>query len=537
MLKQLRITNIILVETAEIEFAEDFNVLSGETGSGKSAIMNAISLIAGERTETSMIRKGAEKGIVEAVFDIKGNILIGTLLEQAGIDFEEGEELYVRREISAVGKSRAFINNQLAQINLLRTLCAHLINIVGQHANQDLFSLERHRDILDVFGRLKGEVAAYSLSWDEENALQNELETLINSEAQRLREAEVCQMVLQELEEANLKEGEDEVLFHEYTLLAHAEEIGTKIYGICQLFNGEKSAVLPHLYRQKGTLDSLVGIDPALTEVAQAFQNALLELQEVANSLNIYQSRLEHNPQRLATVNERLTLITRLKKKYGSSLLEIHTFADENRKKLNELQNADNTIEGLREKLNFLRAQNNLLALQLTQSRKDAAQRLSTIMKKELASLNMPQVDFQIDVTSQKRGRHGDDRVEFFLLPNVGERRISIKDCASGGELSRVMLSLQTVLSGIDHILTLVFDEIDANIGGETAKVVGEKLKAIGKKQQVLCITHFPQVAKYADHHIQISKKVIGERTITLINVLDVSMREHELARMSGNTG
>lgn len=535
MLKQLRIINIILIETAEIEFAEGFNVLSGETGSGKSAIMNAISLIAGDRAETNMIRKGAEKGIVEAIFAIAEGSVIRTLLEQSGIDCEEGEELYIRREISTAGKSRAFINNQLAQISLLRTICSHLINIVGQHANQDLLSLERHRDILDIFGSFKSEVSGFSISWDEENTLHHELETLVNSEAQRLREAEVCQMVLEELDEANIKEGEDEELFKEYTLLAHAEELGSKVHDICQMLNGEKAAVLPLLHRQKNTFDSLAGIDPSLNEVAQSFQNAVLELQEVVNTLNIYQSRLEHDPERINVVNERLTLITRLKKKYGSTLQEIQVFAGENRKKLEELQNADSKIEQLREKLDLVKARNNQWALQLTQQRKDAAQKLSTALKKELCSLNMPKVDFQIDVTLQKRGRNGDDRVEFFLLPNVGEHRIPVKNCASGGELSRVMLSLQTVLCGKERIPSLVFDEIDANIGGETATVVGEKLKRIGKKQQVLCITHFPQVAKYADHHFQISKRVIGDRTITFVDALDDSTREHELARMSGN--
>lgn len=535
MLKQLRITNIILVESAEIDFAEGFNVLSGETGSGKSAIINAICLIAGERAETSMIRKGMEKGIVEAVFDIKGNTAVETLIEQGGIDIEKDGELYIRREISASGKSRAFINNQLAQISLLRAVCAHLIHIVGQHANQDLLSAERHRHILDLYGSFKEVVTAFSKSWEDENACQNELELLVNTEAQRLRESEVCQMILEELDEANLKEGEDEMLFSEYSRLAHAEEIGSKIQEVCQLLNGEKTAILPHLHRHINTLDSLARFDSALTEVTSSFQNAVLELQEIANTLNIYQSRLEYNPERITELNERLALITRLKKKYGSTLQEIHAFAEKNTKKLQELQNADNKIEELREELNQVKAKNNQAALQLTQYRMKAAQKLSAALKKELASLNMPKVDFQIDVTPQKRSRTGDDRVEFFLLPNVGEHRIPIKDCASGGELSRVMLSLLTVLCGKESISTLVFDEIDANIGGETAKVVGEKLRTIGKEQQVLCITHFPQVAKHADHHFQISKKVVGDRTLTFVNGLDEGKRESELARMSGN--
>ncbi len=534
MLKHLNITNIILVESAEIEFAEGFNVLSGETGSGKSAIMNALSLIAGHRGDIGLIRKDAEKGIVEAVFEIKGIEAVCALLEQSGIDFEQEEELYIRREISASGKSRAFINNQLAQTSLLRALSAHLVNIVGQHANQDLFSLERHRSILDIYGELKEDVLTFSSSWEEENKWQEALDALISSEAQRLREMEVCEMVLKELEEAELKEGEDEDLFNEYTLLAHAEEIGVKVRDVCLMLAGEKSAVLAHLHRHKGTLSSLASIDPALAEVSTSFQQAVLELQEIANTLNIYQSRLENNPGRLQDVNDRLTRIARLKKKYGSTVPEIQSFAEDNRKRLFELQNADTKIEELRVEVAAIKAKNNQLALDITKKRKKAAQKLSTALKDELLSLNMPQVDFQIDVTAHKRGRYGDDRVEFFLLPNVGEHRIAVKDCASGGELSRVMLSLQTVLSGKELIPIIVFDEIDANIGGETANVVGEKLKFMGQKQQVLCITHFPQVAKHADHHLQIAKKMIGDRTITFVSVLDEQMRGSELARMSG---
>lgn len=536
MLKQLRIINLILVESAEIDFSEGFNVLSGETGSGKSAIMNALSLITGERAETGMIRKGAEKGIVEAIFDKAGIPAIEPLLEQAGIDFEETDELYIRREISAAGKSRAFINNQLAQLSLLRAIGHHLVHMVGQHANQDLLSLDRHRAIVDIFGGFKEQVSAFSSSLETEIDLQNELTELIENEAQRLREIEVCQMVMEELEEVNLKEGEDEELFQEYSLLVHAEEIGIKMQDICETLNGEKGSILPSLHRQKIMIESLVSIDPSLAETSQAFQNALIELQEITNTLNIYRSRVEYNPNRLEEVNGRLTAISRLKKKYGSTFEEIHRFGEENKRKFNELQNADHKIEELKEKLQKMKKTNDRLASELTALRKDAAHDLAIALKNELCSLNMPKVDFQIDVIPQKRTKTGDDRIEFFLLPNVGEHRIPIKDCASGGELSRVQLSLQTLLSGKERIPSLVFDEIDANIGGETAKVVGEKLKAIGQEQQVLCITHFPQVAKYADHHLQIAKKVVGDRTLTFIHALDENMRELELARMSGDT-
>lgn len=534
MLKQLRIYNLILVESAEIEFTQGFNVLSGETGSGKSAIMNAISLISGERAETNMIRKGAEKAIIEAAFDKNDTAAIKALLEQSGIDFDDDEDLYIRREISLSGKNRVFINNQLAQLSLLRVVCGKLMNIVGQHANQNLLSLDQHRSMLDLFGGLKEKVADFSLAWQEELTLQNELEYLVNHEAQRLREIEACQMIEEELSDACLKEGEDDELFKEYALLAHVEEIDLKVRDILEALSGEKSTLV-HLKQQKNTLDSLVAIDPGLMQISESFFNAVLEIQEVAHQLNIYQSRLEHNPGRLTEINDRLALITRLKKKYGPTVKEIQHFASENKRKLQEMQNADIKIEQLSQQLKVLRDKNHQLAGQLTLLRKAAAQELMESLSKELCSLNMPQVDFQIDVMPCKRGHQGDDRIEFFLLPNIGEHRIAIKECASGGELSRIMLSLQTLLSNLDGIPSLVFDEIDANIGGETANVVGHKLKLLGKSQQVIAITHFPQVAKHADHHIQIYKKIIDDRTITFINVLDENTRQKEIARMKGS--
>lgn len=535
MLKYLRIQNIILIESAEIEFVKGFNVISGETGAGKSAVMGALNLIAGERADLGMIRHEAEKGIVEAVFDIKFTPQISSVLEQGGIDFLENEELYIRREIISSGKTRAFINNQLVQLSLLRSVTGHLMNIVGQHANHHLFSLEHHREVLDLFAGIEKEVATFSMNWHQEIALQSRLEGLISGEAKRLREIEVCQRVLDELADASLKEGEEESLFNEYTFLSHTEETEAKIGGILDMLNGEKSNVLALLSRHKNQLDTLASRDVSLKEIAQSYEHSLLELREISHALRLYHSRLENRPERVAEINERLALINQLKKRYGSSIKEIQAFKEETKKNLNELENADLQIEELREKLDTCRKKNDQLALWIRQMRQNEAQKLADALKKELVSLNMPEVDFHIEVTGQRRGQTGDDHVEFFLLPNKGEQRVAVRHCASGGELSRLLLSLETILSGRGQIPILIFDEIDANIGGDTAKIVGKKLDTIGKHQQVICVTHFPQVAREAGHHLHVSKKVVEERTVTLIEALNASKRDKELARMSGN--
>lgn len=536
MLKHLRIQNIILIESADISFEPGFNVLSGETGSGKSAILHALSLITGERADPSVIRRGADKGVIEAVFDIDKIPQISSLLEERGIDHEAGDDLLIRREIASTGKSRAFINNQAAQLGLLRSITALLLDLVGQHANQKLLTLDTHREIIDLFGDLQQETARFTKNWREENQNRSELESLIHHEAQRLRDIDICHMELEELEAAKLKEDEDETLFAEYSRLVNAEALLEKVQDLLQALSGDKGGALTLLSRKKNSFDQLTSLDPALASLAQAYDNALVELHEVAHSLRNYYSRIEHNPERTSELNDRLTLIDRLKRRYGASIKEIQAYQQQAHDKLKKLQHADIEIDEIKNRIKLLEAENNDLAKKLTVRRRDTAKKMEHSVVQELQSLNMSKAKFHCSLKSQPRSQYGDDYIEFFMSPNVGEHQISVRECASGGELSRLMLALQALLAGKTHIPTLIFDEIDANIGGETAVVVGDKLKAIGEQHQVLCITHFPQVAKKGDNHIQISKMEQDDRTITVVRTLSKKERQHELARMSGKS-
>jgi len=534
MLKQLRLTNIVLVESAAIEFSAGLNILSGESGSGKSAVMNALNLIAGERSDASYIRRGADKGVVEAIFDISTITPLRHLLEESGIDHELDSELIIRREITSAGKSRAFINNQLAQLALLRQISNYLFDVVGQHANQKLLSLEYHRQALDLFGDLQPQVSSFSKSWDEENHTRQTIERLVQSEAQRMRDIEICRIEIEELEDCNLKDGEEEEVFAEYTQLSHAEELMQKTGDLTRMLSGEKNAVLTQLNRQKSTLEQLVQLTPSLAETAASYVNALLELEEIAHTLQVYEGRIEHNPQRAEALSKRLELVTRLKRKYGTTFNEIQTYLKNTKAKLEQLETADDQIESLRETLAVLTAANNSLAGKLSAHRQSAAKKLQKAIIDHLRALNMPKVDICIEIIPQKRTRLGDDKIEIFITPNVGEHKVSLRECASGGELSRMMLAMQAVLAGKEKMPTIIFDEIDANIGGETATVVGEKLRDIAKEHQVLCITHFPQVAKFAEHHIRISKEEIDGRTVTLVDSLDDITHKKELVRMLG---
>lgn len=536
MLKELRLSNIVLVESAIIEFTAGFNVISGESGSGKSAVMNALNLIAGHRSDISILRRGESKGYVEAVFSIETLPSITRILEESGIDHDSGHDLFIRRELTSQGKSRAFINNQLAQLAVLRDVTDQLFHIVGQHANQKLLSLEFHRHILDTYGDLSSLTTAFAKSWEEENSLKAKLEAILQSEAQRFRDMDIYRHQVEELTDAKLVEGEEEELFASYTRLSNAEELASYVQEISKALTGDKQGALISLSRHKNTLEKLAHLDPSLESLSTSYQQALIELEEINYTLTNYGSRIEHNPEETERLNTRLETINKLKKKYGTSIADIQTYLKSIEEKLHSLENADVEIEELQEKLKAVSTKNNTLARDLTKKRLSVAKKLEQKLASELHALNMPKATCAISIIPQKRTRSGDDLVEIFITPNVGEHQVSLRECASGGELSRFMLALQTIIAGKEETPTIIFDEIDANIGGTTATIVGEKLQTIGKKHQVISITHFPQVAKQADNHIRISKEETSGRTLTLVENLDEGSREHELARMHGET-
>lgn len=536
MLKNLLIQNIILVEHADIPFEQGLNILTGETGSGKSAIMYGLNLAFGERTDSSLLRKGCEKGTVEAIFNMEGLDPLIQLLYESGFD-HSGPELIIKREISSSGKSRLFINHQAAQLSFLKLVGQHLVQMVGQHANQKLLSTDYHRSVIDLFGDLESLLKKFKESHNKENILRLKLKTLIEAESQRLREIDISQSELEELEEARIKLGEDEELFTEYSLLINSEELHQKAEEVNQAFSGDKHAILMPLNRLKNTMEALALLDPSIEETSKAFQNAFLELQEISYTMRNYKNRVHSDPERLQRVNERLGLLNKLKRKYGATLADVLAYQEATQTKLQSLLNADVEIEETQKLLASVEQETHSLANELTTQRQFHGQTFAYLMTEQLHSLNMKKAQFLVQVSTQKRSSEGDDKVEFFLLPNVGEHQIALKEGASGGEISRVLLALQTIMAGKEQTPTLIFDEVDANIGGETASIVGEKLKAISQRHQVICITHFPQVATQAQHHLQISKQEKEGRTITQVVHLSTSQRKQELARMAGKLG
>ena len=525
MLRRLHIKDVILIDEVTLEFDPGFNVLTGETGAGKSAIMAAIGQLLGERANSEIVRKGAKKAVVEASFDPPKDTSVLT-----GIDFEEGEELIIRREILASGRSSAFVNNQMVHLPLLKKLGASLVDRIGQRAALTLLSTDSQRDIVDLFGEIKTE--AFVAAWQKEAAIKDKLEQLQNSESKRLRDLERYRAELQELGDAAVEPGEEEKLFNEYSAHVHSEELMEKLSTL--LSSLSDMGPLGTLFQEAGTFEKIAEFDHSLEEPKKAFNSALVELQEVEFTLKRYLDTLSFDPNRLQIVNDRLSLINSLKRKYGPSFEEVQAYEKQLVEKLDLLENFDDRIEGLERELKAASAITEKEAKKLSEKRKATAKILEKKISDSLGSLNMSQSTFLIQVESQPRSVNGDDLVEFFFAPNVGEKTIAVRSCASGGELSRILLAIKVLLADKEQITTLLFDEIDANIGGETATLIGEKLLELGEKHQLLCITHFPQVARAASTHILIEKVEIENRTITKTRLLDDQGRFDEWSRMSG---
>jgi DNA repair protein RecN (Recombination protein N) len=534
MLRWIKIQNIILVDRAVGPFGEGFNVITGETGSGKSAILGSIRLLLGDKADARLVRQGEEKGVVEATFDIDQLPHVLELLKEAGIDHDPSEDCIIRREVYAKGKSRSFINNQSAHLLLLKKIGVHLVDIVGQHANQYLLQTDYQRELLDLYGETRPLLKIYRDAWDKEKSLQRELVELQTQEAERLRQIDRYRSEVTELDEAGLTDGEEEETFTEFSRLTHADTLSKSSQSLVAMLS---KTILPLLTRGTGEWDALAALDPSIEDSKETWKSARLDLEEVAYSLRCYQGRITHDPNKMAILNERLSLINNLKKRYGNSIPEIQAYHENAQEKLQQLENSDSRMDELESAISASKQVTCEALKAITTLRIATAKDLSIAVTEQIRSLNMPQAEFKIDLCAAPRSQHGEDKVECLLAPNPGERFVPLGKGISGGEIARVMLAFKALLAGKDQVPTLLFDELDANIGGETASIVGERLREIGQKHQVLCITHFAQVARYGDQHLRISKATVDGRTVTSIAPLDPEERREELARMLGDQG
>jgi DNA repair protein RecN (Recombination protein N) len=533
MLLELVVENYAVVERLRVHFHAGLNLLTGETGSGKSIVVDALGLLLGGRASADSIRTGESRAHVAGIFDVREQAAVRRLLEPAGIEPEDGE-LLIEREILAGGKSRAFVGSRPVAASLLKELAPHLADIHGQHDQQLLFSTEAQRAMLDAFGahhELLDRVAGVYREW---RAAAAELEELERSEQEKLRLLDLWSFQRKEIEAAALEPDEEAALENERRVLQNVQKLeGAATAAYEAVYENPESAMaLARIAFKK--VDELCRIDSSLEGLREHLKAADLSLQEAAYGLRDYLSGLEANPGRLEEVETRLAAIDRLKRKYGQSITEVLAFLDDVRGQIAAVEHAGERMEQLRTSQKKLAAEYEKLAAELSERRSAAGKKLAQRVEAELAQLAMERTRFRVAVERGAWSEDGADRVEFLVSPNVGEEPRALEKVASGGEVSRIALALKTCLAAPKSkvMRTLVFDEVDAGIGGSAAEGVGRRLKKLASANQVLCVTHLPQVASFADHHYRVEKQESRGRTVAVVEELDGAARTREVGRM-----
>jgi DNA repair protein RecN (Recombination protein N) len=535
MLTELRIKNFAIIESLSLPLARGFNVLSGETGAGKSIIVGALGLLLGERASTDLIRTGADKAMVEGVFDITERPEIAELLDQRGIDADE-LLVVLKREVAAAGRARAWINGTPVSAGLLAEIGRHLVNLHGQHEAQTLLDADSQRTILDAFAGaapLAEEVAEAHAAW---GAVRREIADLERRRAEAERRADYLRHVEKEIDEARISEpDEDTRLEEEARRLEHAEELRSIAGGIVGALDADDDAILRNLGAVERQLAALQRIDPTLQRLQELYDTSFYNLEALARELDEYARVVELDPERLEEVRRRRDLLFRITRKYGPSLADVIETGRRARAELDLVDSAGLDLRQLQAREAEARTRLESFAAQLTVQRTGAAARLAAAVDENLPALGMPDGRFTVRlVTLPAITAVGSEAVEFCVSLNVGHEARLLARVASGGELSRVTLALKTILARLDRVPTLVFDEVDAGIGGRVGLQVGETLRRVAAYHQVFAITHLPQIAARAHHHIVVSKGARGGVTAADVTVIAGDDRVAELARMLG---
>ncbi len=532
MLSDLNIKNFAIIDALHVPFQPGLTILTGETGAGKSIIIDAVNLILGGRASADIIRTGADDATVEALFDLSGEPGLTARLTELGVECDG--ELLVKRVVSRAGKNRVFVGGGLSTIGTLSEIARELINIYGQHESQTLLKTENHLLLLDGFAGITGERQAFATLYAGYRAVEEEIKRLEEGEQDAARQLDLLTYQSGEIGRAALAPGEEEELERERQLLAHGEKLLATSQGAFELLYGSDDSILGQLRRVTAGVAEIAAIDGALAPLADALHSAAIQLEDGALTLRDYAARVEADPQRLQAVDDRLDLVGRLKKKYGGSIGEILQYKERIDRELAGLTGRGESRDELEERLTELGERLRTAGARLSAQRREAATALSTAMEQELRELAMSHARFQVAFEKLDEPRSvGYERAEFLFSPNPGEAPRPLARVASGGELSRLMLALKQVHPESD-VPTLVFDEVDTGIGGATSALVGKKLKRVAREQQVLCITHLPQVAACADHHLRVEKLVADGRTSTAVTILDEEARVAEIARMLG---
>lgn len=534
MLELLHIENIAIIEAADIEFAPGFNALTGETGAGKSIVIDSLSAVLGQRTSRELIRTGADKAFVSAAF----SGTVPELTETLGIQPEADGTLLLQREIQTDGKNVCRVNGRPVTVGQLRALGARLLNIHGQHDGQQLLDEEQHIVYLDSFGKTEVLINAYTEKYKHFTDIRRQISALQMDEAEKARRVDTLQYQIEELKRAKLKPGEEEELTARRGMLRNAEKFLDAVAGADYALNGDDSGggALSALRQAQDALGGVRHLDDAFGQLYERLGEAYSEVYDIAATVEDKRGELDVSPGELDRVESRMDLLYRLKKKYGATVEDMLDYQARCEAELAQIEDAGDTLARLEQALSKAEKEARQAAQALSDARKAAADRLTAQILTELQQLDMGKIRFAVDFAEKPLDSDGMDTVRFLMSANVGEELRPIHKIASGGELARIMLAIKNVLSEQDHVGTMVFDEVDTGVSGRAAQKVAEKMARISRRKQVLCVTHLPQLAAMADTHFSVEKGERGGRTYTEVRRLDREQRRRELARLTGGS-
>lgn len=534
MLELLHIENIAIIEAADIEFAPGFNALTGETGAGKSIVIDSLSAVLGQRTSRELIRTGAEKAFVSAAF----SGMAPELTEALGIQPEPDGTLLLQREIQTDGKNVCRINGRPVTVGQLRALGTRLLNIHGQHDGQQLLDEEQHIVYLDSFGRVESLAITYAEKYKNFTDIRRQIGALQMDEAEKARRVDTLQYQIEELRRAKLTPGEEEELTARRGMLRNAEKFLDAVAGADYALNGDDSGggALSALRQAQDALSGVRHLDDAFGQLYERLGEAYSEVYDIAATVEDKRGELDVSPGELDRVESRMDLLYRLKKKYGATVEDMLDYQARCEAELAQIEDAGDTLVRLEQALSKAEKEARQAAQALSDARKAAADRLTAQILTELQQLDMGKIRFAVDFAEKPLDSDGMDTVRFLMSANVGEELRPIHKIASGGELARIMLAMKNVLSEQDHVGTMVFDEVDTGVSGRAAQKVAEKMARISRRKQVLCVTHLPQLAAMADTHFSVEKGERGGRTYTEVRRLDREQRRQELARLTGGS-
>lgn len=551
MLKSISIRNYAIIDEADSEFEPGLNIITGETGAGKSILIDALGLILGERASNEMIRAGAEKAVVEGIFSVASNRKIKSLLEANSLD--EQDVLILRREVSAKGQNRCFINDTPVNLALLKEAGDYLVDLHGQHEHQSLLRPQTHIEYLDDFGGLEGLLNEYRRSYDTLSSLFEERDLLKRQEAVLKERRDLFEFQLKEIDAVHPQQGEEDALESELRILENSERLHDATSRLHQMLYEGDQAVYDQLVLARNQLEDLAGIDRSFEDLKNECASAAAMISEVTKFLQQYNARIEFNPERLEEIRERLGQLSLLKKKYGGTIESILEQRERVAREFALAENFEGEIARLDQSITEERGRCSAAAQRLSAKRRDLAPKISKSAAAELAKLGIAKADFDVRIQNRpfladpasayvklgrefyQAGPRGIDEVEFYLSTNVGEEARPLARVASGGEVSRVMLALKTILAKSERLPLLVFDEIDVGVSGRIAQAVGRSMKSLSRFHQVIAITHLPQIAGLADVHFAVEKVEDGKRARTRLRKLELEERVEEVARlMSG---